>query len=473
MFTYTSMAKKKTNRLLIILISVVVLLLVFAFVGKRAGWIGKEKPVEVELTKVKRTEIIEKVSASGKVQPEVEVKISPDVPGEIIELRVNEGDSVIKGQLLAKIRPDNYISAVDRARATVNNNKASLAQANVQLSRTRVQLARAEIEYKRNKSLFEQKVISDADWVTAETNYKAAVEDVNAAVQQLEAAKYLVQSAEAGLRDAQENLRKTTIYAPVSGTVSKLDVELGERVVGTSQMAGTEMLRIANLNNMEVQADVNENDIVRVHLGDTAVIEVDSYTSLKKRFKGVVTEIANTANGMASNSTAQTPSTDAVTEFQVKVCILPQSYRDLVDRKSKLSPFRPGMTASVEILTARKANVLSVPLAAVTTRNPDGKVAANPSTADQNNGENNENANTTENKPTPAQELKEVVFVNVNGKAELREVTTGISDYDNIEIVKGVKDGEQVVAGPYNIVAKKLNTNDLIAPKKEEKDKKK
>jgi HlyD family secretion protein len=462
------MAKKKTNRLLIILVSVVVLLLLFAFVGKRAGWIGKEKPTEVELSKVKRAEIIEKVSASGKVQPEVEVKISPDVPGEIIELHVREGDSVVRGQLLAKIRPDNYISAVDRARATVNNSKASQAQANVQLSRARVQLSRAEIEYKRNKSLFEQKVIAEADWITAETTYKAAVEDVKAAQEQLEAAKYLVQSAEAGLRDALENLRKTTIYAPVSGTVSKLSVELGERVVGTSQMAGTEMMRLANLNNMEVQADVNENDIVRVHLGDTALIEVDSYTSMKKKFKGIVTEIANTANGAATGTV--TASTDAVTEFQVKVRILPVSYRDLVDRNSKLSPFRPGMTASVEILTARKANVLSVPLAAVTTRNQEGKAVSTAQSTDQ---QNNGNENDAETKTPTTQELKEVVFVNNNGKAEMRQVTTGISDYDNIEIVKGLKEGEQVVAGPYNIVAKKLNTNDMIAQKKDEKEKKK
>ncbi|MCU0355909.1 MAG: efflux RND transporter periplasmic adaptor subunit [Cytophagales bacterium] len=461
------MAKKKSNRLLIILVSAVVLLLLFAFVGKRAGWIGKEKPTEVELARAKRVEIVEKVSASGKVQPEVEVKISPDVPGEIIELNVEEGDSVVKGQLLVKIRPDNYISAVDRARATVNNNKASLAQANVQLSRARVQLSRAEIEYKRNKSLFEQKVISDADWVTAETNYKAAVEDVNAAQQQLEASRYLVQSAEAGLRDALENLRKTTIYAPVSGTVSKLNVELGERVVGTSQMAGTEMLRLANLNNMEVQADVNENDIVRVHLGDTAIIEVDSYTSLKKKFKGIVTEVANTANG-AATGTATTASNDAVTEFQVKVRILPDSYRDLVDKKSKLSPFRPGMTASVDIITARKANALSVPLAAVTTRTPEGKAAKSTQTAttDQPAAEGDDNA-----KPAPKQELREVVFVNKNGKAELREVKTGISDYDNIEIVSGLKENEEVVAGPYNVVAKKLNANDAVAAKKEEKGK--
>ncbi len=459
------MAKKKSNRLLFILLGVVVLLVVFAVIGKQAGWLGKEKPTEVELAKVKRVDIVEKVSASGKVQPEVEVKISPDVPGEIIELNVQEGDSVVKGQLLIKIRPDNYISAVDRARASVNNSKASLAQANVQVSRAKVQLSRNQIEYKRNKDLYDQKVISNTDWILAETNYKAAVEDVNAAEQQREAARYLVQSADAGLRDALENLRKTTIYAPVSGTVSKLSVELGERVVGTSQMAGTEMLRIANLNNMEVQADVNENDIVRVHLGDTATIEVDSYTNMKKKFKGIVTEIANTANGSGA---AQAVSTDAVTEFQVKVRILRDSYRDLTDSKSKLSAFRPGMTASVEIMTARKAGVVAVPLAAVTTRNPEGKVTAK--AEEQKDGDNNET--TTDNAPKKTEVLKEVVFVSINGKAEMREVTTGISDYDNIEVLSGVKENEQVISGPFNIVSKKLTTGDIVAVKPEkEKDK--
>ena len=459
------MAKKKSNRLLFVLLGAVVLLVVFAVIGKQAGWLGKEKPTEVELSQVKRVDIVEKVSASGKVQPEVEVKISPDVPGEIIELKVQEGDSVVKGQLLIKIRPDNYISAVDRARASVNNSKASLAQANVQVSRAKVQLSRNQIEYKRNKDLYDQKVISNTDWILAETNYKASVEDVNAAEQQREAARYLVQSADAGLRDALENLRKTTIYAPVSGTVSKLSVELGERVVGTSQMAGTEMLRIANLNNMEVQADVNENDIVRVHIGDTATIEVDSYTNMKKKFKGIVTEIANTANGSGS---AQAVSTDAVTEFQVKVRILRDSYRDLTDSKSKLSAFRPGMTASVEVMTARKAGVVAVPLAAVTTRNPEGKVTAK--AEEKKDGDNKET--TTDNAPKKTEVLKEVVFVNINGKAEMREVTTGISDYDNIEVLSGVKENEQVISGPFNIVSKKLTTGDIVAVKPEkEKDK--
>ncbi len=455
------MAKKNSNRLLIILAAAVVVLVSFAFIAKRAGWIGKEKPVDVELAKAKRVSIVEKVSASGKVQPEVEVKISPDVSGEIIALYVAEGDSVVKDQVLLKIRPDNYISAVDRARATVNNNKASLAQAGARVTQTEAQLERARIEFDRNKKLFEEKVISDAAFLQAQTDFKVAQQEVNSAKQNLEAARYLIQSAEAGLRDAQENLRKTTILAPVSGTISKLDVELGERVVGTSQMAGTELLRIANLNNMEVRVDVNENDIVRVGVGDTAIIDVDSYSSMEKTFRGIVTEIANTAN--------ETVSQDAVTEFQVKVRILNESYKDLTSKNKKLSPFRPGMTASVDIVTARKSNVLSVPLAAVTTRNPDA-----PKGADRENkggqGENNQNnqggAQPAPGAPVKPEELKEVVFVNNAGKAEMRLVRTGISDYDNIEIITGLKEGEEIVAGPYMVVSKRLNDGDAVAQRK-------
>jgi HlyD family secretion protein len=453
------MAKqKKSNRLLIILGVTAALLIAAALIAKKAGWIGKEKPVEVEMAKVKRTEIIEKVSASGKIQPEVEVKISPDVSGEIIELYVAEGDSVTQGKLLLKIRPDNYISAVDRAQANVNNNRASLAQTRARLSQAKVQLERAKIEYDRNKKLYDQKVISDADYVTAETNFKVAQEEVISAEQNLEAARYLVQSAEAGMRDARENLRKTSIFAPVSGTVSKLSVEQGERVVGTSQMAGTEMLRLANLSNMEVLVDVNENDIVRVQLGDTAIIEVDSYANMDKKFQGVVTEISNTAK--------QTTTQDAVTEFEVKVRILNDSYADLINKKSKLSPFRPGMTASVDIITERKSDVLSVPLAAVTTRNPNAPI--NP----DGKGPEGAQAQSGPNSGTPAkqvsnkaEEIKEVVFVHNNGKVEMREVKTGVSDFENIEILSGLKEGDEIISGPFLTVSKKLNNGDEVAKK--------
>jgi HlyD family secretion protein len=448
--------RKKSNRLLIILSAVVVILVIGAIVARKAGWVGKQKPTEVELAKAKRTEIIEKVSASGKIQPEVEVKISPDVSGEIIELHVAEGDSVVQGQLLLKIRPDNYTSAVDRALATVNNNRANLAQAQARLSQARAQLSRSEIEFTRNKKLYDEKVISDTDFLQAQTDLKVAQEEVSSAEQNVQAGRYLISSAEAGLQDARENLRKTTILAPVSGTISKLDVEKGERVVGTSQMAGTEMLRIANLNNMEVLVDVNENDIVRVNVGDTAVIEVDSYANTDTKFKGIVTLVSNTAKAAASQ--------DAVTEFEVKVRILNDSYADLA-KKNKKPPFRPGMTASVDIITERKSNVLSVPLAAVTTRNPnDPKVGEeNPEGGQEGN---NPPARQVSNKP---EQIKEVVFVHNAGKAEMREVKTGISDFDNIEILSGLKDGDEIVSGPFIVVSKRLNSGDEVAKKPEEK----
>jgi HlyD family secretion protein len=449
--------RKKSNKLLYILGAVVVLLVITAVVAKQAGWIGKAKPAEVELAKAKRTEIIEKVSASGKIQPEVEVKISPDVSGEIIELHVAEGDSVVQGQLLLKIRPDNYTSAVNRALATVNNNRANLAQSQARLAQAKAQLSRGEIEFERNKKLYEQKVVSDADFLQAQTDYKVAQEEVSSAEQNVQAARYLISSAEAGLQDAQENLRKTTILAPVSGTISKLDVEKGERVVGTSQMAGTEMLRIANLNNMEVLVDVNENDIVRVNLGDTAIIEVDSYANSDKKFKGIVTLVSNTAKATLTQ--------DAVTEFEVKVRILNESYADLVRKNKKLPPFRPGMTASVDIITERKSNVLSVPLASVTTRNPNAPPIGK-DTPEEVQGNNTPPARQVANKPD---EIKEVVFVYNNGKAQMREVKTGISDFENIEILNGLKEGDQVVSGPFIVISKRLNDGDELMKKEQDK----
>jgi len=347
---------------------VVVVLIGGLVVAKQAGWIGKPKSTEVDFANVKRTNIIERVSASGRVQPQVEVKISPDVSGEIIGLYVNEGDSVKVGQLLVKIRPDNYESLLSRAQATVNQSRAQLEQSKASVSQSESRLIRAKADYDRNRKLLADKVISTSDFEQIEANFSVARQEVEAAKANVKAAQFSIQSAEAGLRDANENLRKTTIYSPVNGTVSKLNVEQGERVVGTSQMAGTEIMRLANLNNMEVRVNVNENDIVRVSMGDTTDIEIDSYTTSGRKFKGIVYEIANTANGLSSNS-GTSISTDAVTEFEVKIKILNSSYRDLLAQKGKKSyPFKPGMTASVEVITDRKDNILTVPIAAVTTR---------------------------------------------------------------------------------------------------------
>jgi HlyD family secretion protein len=460
---------KKSNKIWWILGGIVVALVIFLIVGKQAGWIGKEKPTEVELTKVSKSDITETVSASGKVQPEVEVKITPDVPGEIIGLYIKEGDSVKKGQLLLKIKPENYLSVVERAEAVVNQTKASVEQAKSGLAQAEVRVLKATMEFNRQKKLFDDKVISASEYEVAETNLKVAKQDVEASKANIEAANFNVKSAQAGLKDASENLRKTNVYAPMSGIVSKLAVELGERVVGTSQMAGTEMLRIADLSNMEVRVNVNENDIVRVSLKDTVIIDVDAYTSSGKKFKGIVTEIANTANGVGGTLAAASTSTDAVTEFEVRIRILPQSYSDLVSFKTRRTyPFKPGMTATVEIVTEKKEKVLSVPIAAVTTRSE--KEEAKPEKNDD--GDNNQTNN--EPKATKKEKPKEVVFVYQNDKVKMREVKTGITDTvdGTIEIKEGLKEGEEIVSGPYIAVSKTLK-NDMIVTKKGEKKEKK
>ncbi|GAB4023750.1 efflux RND transporter periplasmic adaptor subunit [Spirosoma koreense] len=467
--------KKKSNRIWWILGGLIVLIVGGLVAAKQTGMIGKPKATEVDFASVTRANITERVSASGRVQPQVEVKISPDVSGEIIGLYVNEGDPVKAGQLLCRIRPDNYESLLARAKATVNQSRAQLEQAKASVSQSSARLIRAKADYDRNKKLFTDKVISVADLETSEANYNVAKQEVEAANANVRASQFNIQSAEASLRDANENLRKTTIYSPVNGTVSKLNVELGERVVGTSQMAGTEIMRIANLQNMEVRVNVNENDIVRVNLSDTADIEVDSYTTAGRKFKGVVYEIANTANGLTSSSgsaaAASSLSTDAVTEFEVKVKILNSSYSDLLAQKDKKGyPFKPGMTASVEIITDRKSNVLAVPIAAVTTRNADSSAVETAEIKDRPTGTVDENpASQPEKKDKP----KEIVFVNVGGKAVQREVKTGISDFENIEVVSGLKPGEQIISGPFIAVSKKLKNGELVTKRDPNKAKKK
>jgi HlyD family secretion protein len=424
------MANKKSNKLLYYLVGAIAFLIIFAVIARSAGWVGGAKEVEVEVTKSAKTQIIEKVSASGEIQPEVEVKLSPDVAGEIIELNIKEGDSVALGKLLVKIRPDNFISALDRTKANLNQQLANLAQARASLQRSEAQFTQAEQNFDRQKALYQQKVISLADYETAQANYITSQKDLEAAKQNVIASEFVIKSSQATVNEAAENLRLTNVYSPVSGIVSNLLVEQGERVVGTQQMAGTEMLTIADLSKMEVRVDVNENDIIRLSLGDTTIIDVDAYSNLGKKFKGVVTAIANTANAKVSS--------DAVTEFKVKIRILNSSYKDLVANGRKY-PFRPGMTASVEILTNSKDNVLSVPLSAVTTR-----------------------ANQQDTLASGTTKSREIVFVNEGGIAKIKVIKTGISDFQNIEVLEGLTEGEEIISGPYFIVSKELKGDDKI-----------
>ena len=412
--------KRKT----IIIVSAVVLLLILLIAGKKMGWFGDEdKGKEVETEKVVLSTLTQKVSATGKIQPELEIKLSSEVSGEIIELPVVEGQLVKKGDLLVRINPDIYQSVLNRSVAGLENIKASLQQAEASLKEN-------EESYKRNKVLFEKGVISKSDWEKAVSAYDIAKAN-------RESAKFSVQSAMASVVEAQDNMKRTSIYAPTDGTISKLNVELGERVLGTVQLTGTEIMRVANLNSMEVEVDVNENDIVKVNVNDSTRIEIDAYP--KKIFKGIVTNIANTANS--------TTSVDQVTNFKVKIHIEESSYTDLLkDKKEGYSPFRPGMTATVDIITNVKKDVVSVPISAIVVK-PLSEVNPNDTLAVDKN------------------KRQEAIFLFVDGKAELKAVSTGVQDNANIEITSGVEKDQEIITGPYNLVSRTLKSGDVVTSK--------
>lgn len=437
------------------IITVSVLLLVFV-VLKKTGVIGTKKGIEVSVEKAQKRTIIETVSASGKVQPEVEVKISADVSGQIVELFVKEGDEVKKGDVLCKINPDLYVTSLERMEATVNSSKANSANAKARLAQVKANFANVEASYNRNKKLFEQNIISKSEMDAAEAQYLGAKADVTGAEQNVSASDYNVNSTQASLKEANVNLTRTTILAPVSGKVSKLNVENGDRVVGTMQMAGTEIMRIANLNEMEVSVDVNENDIVRIAMGDTADIEIDAYN--KKKFKGIVTEIANSANTVGLSA-------EQVTNFPVKVRILRESYTDLLDKKDpNASPFRPGMSATVDIRTETVFSALSVSIQSVTTRDDTTSFGAF-----KKKDKNESKETIVENNATEALTILEYVFVSRDGKAELRAVKTGVQDNNFIQIISGIKPDEDIISGPYSAVSKILmNKSPITVVDKEE-----
>ena len=421
----------KKKNIILITVSIVILLSLLV-VAKKMGWVGKnDLSKKVEWLAVSKSQIVEKVSATGKIQPEVEVKLSSEVSGEIIALPIKEGQQVKKGDLLVKINPDIIQSMLNRSEATYQNIKASLAQAEASLKE-------AEANYRRNESLFAKGVISKAEWDRS----IAAYETSKAA---RKSAYYSVKSAAASVSEAKDNLGRTTIYAPMDGTISLLNVELGERVVGTQQMAGTELLRVANLNDMEVEVDVNENEIVKVNVGDSAIVEVDAY--LKKSFKGIVTAI--------SNASATNLSADQVTNFEVKIKILKSSYTELLEGKSlNYAPFRPGMTATVDIITETKPDAVTVPISAIVVKTDTLS----------------SKASYTKEKVNTSDELFECVFVKNGNEAKLRVVETGIQDDSNIEVLSGLKDQDTVITGPYAMVSKSLKTGDKISQLKTKKE---
>lgn len=443
------MAKRKRNNtfIWILLAAIVILVAAVAIKQKRTP-----KGEKVTTEEVQRRTIKEMVAASGKVFPVTEVKISSDVSGEIVELFVEEGDSVLLGQLLANIDPDAYQSQVERGVAGVNSAKAQLANARSQIENLKAQKEQIEAQltnareiHERNEKLRKEGVVSTADYETSlanlrglEANLRSGEASIKAAEQSAQAANFSVQSSEATLRELRTSLRRTAIYAPTNGIISMLNVEKGERVVGTIQMAGTEMMRIADLNDMEVRVDVSENDIPRVSIGDWVEIEVDAY--LDRIFTGRVTQIANSA----SNSAVATLTSDQVTNFEVRISISPDSYQDLVS-PAKPYPFRPGMSATVEVNTETIEDVLSIPIQAVTTRERK---------------EEEKNVKLVNQRSSPMDDLLEVVFVCEGDTVRMAEVSTGIQDDTYIQIKSGLDEGAEIVTGPYAAVARKLEEGD-------------
>jgi HlyD family secretion protein len=439
-----------------VIISLVALIVILVIL-KKSGVLGKEEGIKVTTEKVTRRTIIETVNASGKIFPEVEVKMSPDISGEIVELNVEEGDSVRKGQVLARIYGDIYATQRDQAAAIVNQQQAQVANASASLGALQAQLDQAKKTYDMQKQLYDEKVISRNEFNTADAAYKTAVANFSAAKQGIIGSQASVQSARAGLEKANKDISRATLVAPMSGVISLLNVKKGERVVGSSMMAGTEMMRIADMSKIEIRVDVGENDIPKVHLGDSATIEVDAFNN--RKFKGVVTQIASSNNGAAGASASSNTSTD-VTNYKVYIRIDPDSYKDLIDpTKKKSFPFRPGMSASADIQTKTRQNVLSIPINAVTTREKndsasnDKKIVANTGNT-QNDIVNNNSVNN---------DLDEVVFLlQPDGSVKKQIVKTSIQDINDIEVVDGLKEGDEVITGPYDVVSKTLKDKDKV-----------
>ncbi len=445
-------------------------LVILLIILKKAGMLGKEDGTKVTTEKVTKKTIVETVNASGKVYPEVEVKMSPDISGEIVELNVAEGDSVRKGQVLARIYADIYATQRDQAAAVVSQQQSQVANATASIESMRAQLDQAKKAYNMQKQLFDEKVISQNEFNVAEAALKSSQANFNAAQQGIHGGRAGVQGARAALAKANKDISRATLVSPMDGVISLLNVKKGERVVGSSMMAGTEMMRIADLSKIEVRVDVGENDIPKVHLGDSALVEVDAYNN--RKFKGYVTQIASSNNGAASQGLSAT-GTD-VTNYKVYIRLVPQSYMDLIDvNKKKDFPFRPGMSASADIQTKTHENRLAVPINAITVRD---KNDTSSTFKKSYNDEKNTDQASAGNNNSNADDLEEVAFVlQPDGKVKKVKVRTDIQDINYIEILSGLKEGDEVVTGPYDVVSKTLKNGTLVkvVPKSDLFDKKK
>ena len=434
-----------------IIIGVVAVIAILAGL-KLAGVIGNNGGTKVSSEKAVNRTITETVNASGKIYPEVEVKVSSDVSGEIVELNVDEGDSVKRGQVLAKIYADIYVSQRDQVAAGVNQAKAQFQNSKVGIEALKATLDQAESNYQREKKLLRDKVISASEFEQAQQAYLAALSNFNAAKEGLKGNDAAIKNAEAQLTRADKDLSRTTITAPMNGVVSLLEVKKGERVVGTAQMTGTEMMRIADMNSIVAQVDVGENDIPKVQIGDTAVVQIDAYND--RKFKGLVFKIANPSTSSSTSTTSD------VTNYKVHIRLFVDGYRDLITKG--VFPFRPGMSATADIQTKTLVHVLSVPLNAVTTRDKKSdKLPKDKKAVDDKNKDDNNNGTQT---ATNTDDLEEVVFLyNANDKTIRKvKVKTGIQDLDYIQILEGLKEGDEIITGPYNAVSKTLKTGDKV-----------
>lgn len=435
----------KLKHIIIAVVALVALLVIL----KVTGVIGGSGAEKVTIEKAAEREVVETVTASGKVQPETEVKLSSEVSGEVVELLVKEGDVVKKGQLLCKVRPDVLKSGYDRAVASFSSQKAGVASAQQILKQNQANFVNAEATYKRNVELFAKKVISASEFDAAKAAFSTAKTNLGKSVEDLAAAKFMLMQSDASVQEAGANLAKATIYAPVDGVISKLSVEKGDRILGTAQMAGTEIMRISNLSSMEVNVDVNENDINRVNVGDKATIEVDAFAD--KKFKGEVTEIASSSKDIG---TAAAASVDQVTNFVVKVRILADSYSDIKGGAKDLpSPFRPGLSASVDI-ESKTERGLSIPIQSVFTSQKNKTQQTSTKEGDEEDGDQNSQQK-QKNKLTD-KKVKQYVYVYNNGTVKQVEVTTGIQNDRFILVKSGIKAGTEVVTGPYSAIQNRL-----------------
>jgi HlyD family secretion protein len=411
------------SKKLLVIISVVFILLVSIAIAFKKKFSDRNASIVV-VEQAQFRSLTESVSANGKIYPFKEVKLSLELPGEVSNIYIQEGDSVVNGDLLLEIEADNYIASVSQSNAAYNQALANLSTSKARLSQAEAQFKIIETDYNRKKQLFENEIISAVEYEASQSQYFTALGEKEAAFQAVEAGKYQVQSAQAGLQQTQENLSRTRLYAPMDGIISKLNVEKGEKVVGTAQMAGTELVTVADFKEMELKIEVGENEVLQISKGDTALIEVDAY--LGEEILGLVNQVAYSSNALIDQQ---------VTKFEVKITLIKSSYEKLITEE-RLLPFRPGMSATAEVITQRKDHILCVPIQCVTLRDL--------------------------NEEDDFEEKTPVVFVHKDGQVFLKEVTTGIQDDTYIEILDGIEEGEEVVSAPFKAISKELENEKLV-----------